>query len=297
MISGIRYVTRKEILCNLSNQDFHIERKTFFRDIRKIQDEYGLEIAKKKVSEGNKRVSGYRISRAEYSNYDETMSFINSTGAIELFKTKLGSSAEIGNYISAGRGESSGGALWLDMVAKAMTERRTLRFLYQKYNDSTPSERVVEPYFLKSHNHIWYLLAREIRSGAMKTFGVDRVTELIITEDHFERRVDFNPGNYFDHQIGVFVDPSMNPETVTIEINKPYANRIKKSPLHDSQKIIADTPEMTTISLFICLNSEFFTEILKMGKHARIISPKTAQEKMKKIIDAILNNYNRPGRI
>jgi predicted DNA-binding transcriptional regulator YafY len=254
-----------------------------------------LEIAKQKVTEGNKRVLGNRISRAESLNYDETMSFINSTGAIELFKTKLGSSAEIGNYISAGRGESSGGALWLDVVAKAMTERRTLRFLYQKYNDPTSSERVVEPYFLKSHNHIWYLLAREISSGAMKTFGVDRVTELIITEDHFKRRVDFNPGNYFDQQIGVFVDPSMNPETVTIEINNPYANRIVKSPLHDSQKIIADTPEMTTISLFICLNSEFFTEILKMGKHARIISPKTAQEKMVKMIDAILNNYKNQG--
>jgi hypothetical protein len=295
MISGTGYLTRNQILDNLKRDDLDIAYETFFRYIKKIEDRFGLEIEKRRVPERNKMVTGYRISRAESLNYDETMSFINSTGAIELFKTKLGSSAEIGNYISTGRGESSGGALWLDVVAKAMTERRTLRFLYQKYNDPTPSERVVEPYFLKSHNHIWYLLAREISSGTMKTFGVDRVTELLITEDHFERRVDFNPSNYFDHQIGVFVDPSMYPEKVTIEINKPYSNRIKKIPLHDSQKILADTPEMTTISLFICLNSEFFTEILKMGKHARIISPETAQEKMKKIIDAILNNYKNQG--
>lgn len=290
-ITGTRFVTHKEIMDYLMREGIFVARETFYRDIKKIEYDYGIEISRAKVTEGDKSVYGYRVNRNTSLNYDDTVSFINSTSVIELFKMKFGSSAELRNYISTGGVKNSGGALWLNTVVKAMTQRHVLRFDYQKYNDEMATERIVEPYFLKSYHNIWYLLAWEVATNSMKVFGLDRAREIQMTDDFFERDQLFNAAKYFNNQIGVFIDTDRNPEHIVVKVFKPLSNRIQKKPLHHSQNLVQFSDDYIIMSLYVIPDSEFYTEIFKLRNYACIISPDHIRENMKSMIKKMNDNY------
>jgi hypothetical protein len=288
---GKNYATRDDILEYLSRNDMHISRETFFRDLRKIESDFGIELSAKKVPEGNRTVMGYRIEDIRNINLDETIAYINSVSAIELLKVKFGRTIDLAQYISPGRGMRWGGALWLDKTMQALTTTNIVRFFYQKYDDPMPSERLVEPYYLKSHNQTWYLLGKETETGIMKLFGLDRVTDLEITAGRFERDPDFNPALYFENYIGVYTGDKPEPEIITIDVRDPFAHKLRVNPLHPSQNIIADTAEAIRLTIFVSPGGEFYTEILKLRMHATIISPESVRLEMKQIVEAMATNY------
>jgi predicted DNA-binding transcriptional regulator YafY len=290
-LDGNRYVSLAEILSYLKRLDNAIPSRTFYRDLYKIEFDYGFEILRKRISEGNRRVMGYRIEGSENINYEDTISYLNRVSAVELLRSKLGTTVNLAKYISSGKGKSSGGALWLDKVILAMTGKNQLHFSYTKYDDPIPSHRLVDPHFLKSHNQTWYVLAREVSSGLMKLYGLDRVTDLQITDVIFQRDPDFSPEDYFGNYLGVFTDNTIQLETIIIEIHKPFAGKVRMSPMHESQEIIEDTSDIITIRLQIALSSEFYTEMLKMRNYARIITPEHARLSMKEIVEKMVLNY------
>jgi predicted DNA-binding transcriptional regulator YafY len=69
-------------------------------------------------------------------------------------------------------------------VAQACRGAERLRFAYRDRVDRQ-SERTVEPYRLVFTGRRWYLVARDVRREAWRTFRVDRMAEVIATGHRF----------------------------------------------------------------------------------------------------------------
>lgn len=54
-----------------------------------------------------------------------------------------------------------------------------------KFEENDISQRNAEPYALKEFKGRWYLLAKDRKDYQIKTFGLDRIQELEITNKNF----------------------------------------------------------------------------------------------------------------
>lgn len=102
-----------------------------------------------------------------------------------LHTTEQAISLEPGPWVIPTRMES------LILAASAIRDGRRIRFNYQSHNTQT-SQREVEPYAVMHTDDRWYLIGNCLSRKALRTFRLDRVTDLEICTDVFDRPADFD---------------------------------------------------------------------------------------------------------
>ena len=99
-------------------------------------------------------------------------------------------------------------------AASAIRASRRIRFGYQT-NTGATSNRHIEPYAVLHTDGRWYLIGHCLTRKAMRTFRLDRVTDLDQTSTTFRRPRDFDPHAYLkqhmpfihsDYKIDVWID-------------------------------------------------------------------------------------------
>lgn len=83
--------------------------------------------------------------------------------------------------------------LYLAPILQALRECHTVRFSYHPYTRSLPTPGVeVQPYFIKIFRQRWYLTGLNLADNRIKTYALDRMSEVNISTDTF------TPPEYFD---------------------------------------------------------------------------------------------------
>lgn len=90
----------------------------------------------------------------------------------------------------------------LATVAHAVWEQRRVRVRYRRWKTPTPVTRTLDPLGLVLKAGHWYLIARGTAAGespesTCRTYRVDRVLELEILEEEFERPRDFDLAEFW----------------------------------------------------------------------------------------------------
>lgn len=88
----------------------------------------------------------------------------------------------------------------LRVLEQAVKEGRTVRILYRKANAEQGEEREVNPYGLAFDRNEWYVVAFCQWSQAVRTFRVDRMEGLELTEAIFDKPERFSAASYFREQ-------------------------------------------------------------------------------------------------
>lgn len=157
-------------------------------------------------------------------------------------------------------------------IIDAMKADRAVRFTYRPFNRTLPSEGiVVEPYLLKLFRQRWYVAGRNIVENKVKTYALDRITNIEHTTHDFKISYDFNPATYFANSFGIVVDSS-NPRTVILRADARQAKYLRALPLHPSQEeMIHDDHSMFHYRLQ--LTPDFLQEIMSLSPFVTVVSP------------------------
>lgn len=103
---------------------------------------------------------------------------------------------------------------YLIRAASAIRTAKRIRFGYQSH-DGAASRRQIEPYALMHTDGRWYLIGFCLTRKAMRTFRLDRATDLEIGTVGFRRPANFDARSYLgermpfiqsDYQIDVWID-------------------------------------------------------------------------------------------
>ena len=81
-------------------------------------------------------------------------------------------------------------------IARAIQERRALRFLYRNLGASKAQRRHVRPYHIACIENHWYVFAWDVDRGAMRTFVLTRFREPEATEERFTIPRKFSASEY-----------------------------------------------------------------------------------------------------
>jgi predicted DNA-binding transcriptional regulator YafY len=99
-------------------------------------------------------------------------------------------------------------------AASAIRSARRIRFAYQAHS-GVASRREIEPYAVLHTDGRWYLIGYCLSRRAMRTFRLDRVTDVDVSKATFRRPADFDARKYMqermpfvqsDYQIDVWID-------------------------------------------------------------------------------------------
>jgi predicted DNA-binding transcriptional regulator YafY len=273
--------------------DFNFSDRTLDRDLK----EYKQFLTITRIEVSGKHVNGYKILNEGVDEeeldftLDEEIQTLDEALSLMLLRYKLGEKSKSTDYMSGGRGAYAGGSFWMSKIMMAMRENYCIKFNYTKYGETAITNRIIEPYHLRLKDNLWYLVGKETSTGFMKIFGLDRVSDLKLSDNQFTRDPAFDPQAYFKNYIGIYTDEGRNPEKITINVWGDFIKRLKSLPLHESQQITEETADYIIITLNVVPNTEFYTEILKLRDKASILSPASVKNKMKEFLTRMLMGY------
>lgn len=146
----------------------------------------------------------------------------------------------------------------------------------------------MKPIAIKESQQRWYLVALDKKDEKVKTFGMDRISHLRVTDTKF-KPIAYNVEKEFKHAFGVETyEPA---EKVVLEFSKQQGNYIKTFPLHESQCIVEETEDTVVLEIFIHTTNDIQMELLKYGSDVKVLAPISLQNKIKNSIEEMSNLY------
>ena len=262
-------------------RDFNpvISKRTFQRDVAEIASLFGIEIK-------------FDFSRKVYFilEDDETRD-MNHRLLEALDMLSLCNGAENASpYVIFEKRRPQGTHLF-NTVLEAIRNRQQIRFFYNKFWDDETSERWVDPYALKESRQRWYLVGKDQQDQTVKTFGLDRISELNVVRKTFSYPAHYDPQEKFRHCFGVLGDEKHPAEEIILSIDPFQGKYIKSFPLHASQEIVADTKKELRIRLHMYITRDLIMELLSLGDTLHVISPRRLKNEMVKSYRGGLEKY------
>lgn len=274
------YVERELDLLRL--QDDRIvpdySKRTFDRDKSDLRETFGINIS---YSASQK---GYFIEEDAYQN----QSFERVMEAFDVFNA-LKISRDVSPFIHLEQRKPQG-TEHLYGILHALKNKLEIRFTYGKFWEEEKSTRLVAPHGLKEYRNRWYILAEDRKDQKLKTFALDRLSDLEITNHRIGSRNPVNVEDYFRHSFGV-IGSKGEPEEVILSFTPFQGKYIRSLPLHHSQEILTDNDEELRVRLKLQLTYDFRMELLSFGDQVRVVSPVNLQKEVQEIHHNAANLY------
>ena len=178
-------------------------------------------------------------------------------------------------------------------ISRAIQERKTIRVRYYSAYARRETTRLVDPYHLRYSQSAWYLVAYCHTRKEVRTFAVDRMSSLSLTEEVFEIPEGFSLEDYFG-------------KSWRIERGEPFKARVRFSPLvaryiherqwHPSQQVKMEEDGCLVACFEVNGWGEFKRWVLGFGGEALVLEPQRLAEEIVGEAWRLVNQYGQaPG--
>lgn len=179
---------------------------------------------------------------------------------------------------------------FLSPLLGAIRHRQLVCFEYESFKKQGATRREVEPYVLREYKNRWYLLARELTSSTYKVFGLERMNEVKVREENFEKDRTVNHLEYFDHSIGITVNLEAGVEDISFNCGPVLYQYLNSQPLHSSQRII-ENESGYEVTIKAMVTYELIQLLLSFGPELKVTAPKSLITALKQRHQKALNLY------
>jgi predicted DNA-binding transcriptional regulator YafY len=170
------------------------------------------------------------------------------------------------------------GTQHMPVLLKAIREKEELRFDYLSFLDGRSTERIIRPCLLKEYRNRWYVLGAEPGKNAIKTFGLDRISELHTTGRYFDAVKGFDADALFRHSFGITAGGKV--EKVRIRLGTVPGRFAKAQPLHPTQRVVSEDKDGMVIEMKVIIGPELRSTILSYGRQAEVLSPASLKDEV-----------------
>ncbi len=198
------------------------------------------------------------------------------------------------------------GNVWLTTFIQAMRTRHTVEITHSGFGRDNEITFEIEPYYLKIFKRRWYVIGRNpyyaLRNNvseeksdnysSYRIYGLDRISEVSITEKTFDRDKTFSIEKYFDGCCGIIIPrESEKKEHVIIRAYLNAPDYLRSLPIHSSQKELSSDSESTLFSYDVCPTFDFYQMLLAQGDQIEVIEPESVRKEMKHLVEKMFEYY------
>ncbi len=178
----------------------------------------------------------------------------------------------------------------LPLVIEAMKQSCRIRFSYKSYTRVQRVNGVVlEPYFVKIFKQLWYVIGRNVKDGQIKTYALDRMSQLNLLHDNFEMPASIKPSEFFKDCFGIITNKN-KAKRVVLRVEPTQAKYFRALPLHHSQREeIHDDYSVFTYRMRITYDLK--EEIMSHGASIEVLEPAELKTIILNELQQAINNY------
>ena len=173
----------------------------------------------------------------------------------------------------------------------AIKNKLQIRFDYQKFWEEDITHRPVDPYALKEFENRWYLMAKDQKDGNVKSFALDRLSNLEITRTKFEHPKNYNIEENYRYCFGIINPNDEEPQDILLSFNPVQGKYIKSLPLHETQEVVKDNEVELQIKLKLRVTHDLIMELLSFGEQMKVLKPKSLANNLKKAHQRAFQQY------
>ena len=280
------YPSKHTLMEYMKRYDAEIGERTFQRDLAEIRSNFDIDIIY------DEQRNGYYLLKDSTLYIDQLLYFIGLAESSDITLSTLKDKNRLSGYVSISPNPKSKGVEHIGWLLRAIQYRQVITIIHCSYQTGEQTTYTVEPYFLKEFEGMWYLFAYCEDIKAFRTFGLDRIGQIQITDRTFQRKEELErTAEKFDNVYGLVYEPDNNPnapiEEVRLKVSSVMLPYIQSLPIHSSQSIDGDT-----ITLHLIINPELENRIMSYGEHIEVLSPPLLRNKIKERIKQLLSRYD-----
>lgn len=162
---------------------------------------------------------------------------------------------------------------FLSIVILAMRENKVLDLHYQSYERETPTVHMLHPYAVKLFKQRWYVIGLSEKKNRILIFSMDRIQELIITEQKYCYPKQFSIHDYYRDSFGIIIDDKLESQRIRLKVMNNQACYFRSLPLHPSQKEIENHSEYSVFEYWLKPTYDFEQEILSHREDVEVLEP------------------------
>lgn len=270
-----------DLLSHLKKRDIITSKLTIRRDFETIRTDFKIDL------EYSAKERGYFIE-SKIEN-DSLVEF-----ALENFEisSSLNQDGGLPSFVIPEKRKSKGTEHFY-ILSKFIENKNIISFTYQKYDNKTVSNPIVSPQAIKESRGRWYLLAVPQNEKEIKSYGLDRIKDITVTDSHFSKRIDINEIEKKYADCFAMFTTEATAEKVVLSFDERDGDYISSYPIHHSQQI-DHQDNRVIVSLNIKITLDFIMELMSRAWSVEVLEPISLREELHRYFtEATLRNVGR----
>ncbi|MDR0865424.1 MAG: WYL domain-containing protein [Candidatus Symbiothrix sp.] len=270
----------------LRGAGMEVQKRTIERYIEYLRNDFGVDI------HCDRRTNLYSIDKESSPDMNRLLRFIQLFNSSEWMMNSLKNS---GKALSCLAFESNVAYDWssnLETIYSAILQSKIIAFDHENYEKNTISKRTIKPYLLKEYDHIWYVVGILADSDKVRTFGLDRINNIEISDQTFKKIEQNRIDKLFYNLIGLVYDKD-KPTNIRLSFTPREAKYFKKTPLHPTQEIVSENEKEVVFKYWLIPNRELQRLILGYGAQVKVLKPEWFAKQIEEQIKEMLELYKK----
>lgn len=176
---------------------------------------------------------------------------------------------------------------FIKVIQEGIEGRKVLQLLYHP-RDQSPAERKVNPYAVHLHNGSLYLIGHSHLRKDIRTFVVDRMQKIRLTDDSFIIPPGFSLASYLRHSFGMFTEELVR---VKVRFHKSLTRYLLERRWHPSQKNKKLKDGSLELTFEVAGTKEIKTWIMGFGSLVKVLEPTSLVKEIKDDLGKALSFY------
>jgi predicted DNA-binding transcriptional regulator YafY len=168
----------------------------------------------------------------------------------------------------------------------ATLHQRRAELEYYSFHSRRTKKYTVDPYRVVYYHGGLYLYARVGEYAEVRTFAVERISGIEVTDEEFEIPGDFNVSEFARGAFGI---AGGKPEPVAIAFDAKMAGYIRERVWHESQSLEERPDGSVVLRLNVALGFELKAWIKSFAPHARVLEPDQLRDEIQADLRAALS--------
>jgi len=173
---------------------------------------------------------------------------------------------------------------------KSVLAQHTVEITYRTGRSNEESHRKLDPYRMWYRNGGLYVIGHDHRSGEIRTFAVDRILSILVSEQSFETDPGFDFENLVSNAFGVI---SETPETVRVRFEADWRNHVMEHTWHPSQKVVPLEDGCVELQMEVGISPELRNWVMSFGAGAEVLEPVSLRNDVVEELGRLSKRYGR----
>ena len=282
--------TINQILKYIHSSDLYCSHRTLQRDLSDLRNEFGIEIGVDKID------NSYFINYDESENIDEVLRLFKISNSAQVMIETINEGKNTLKYLSLDSSENLTGIEFLEPLITALKTKQVITFNHFSFQTEETKSITLHPYLLKEYNNRWFLYGENEKYGDFRIYGIERISNLVLTGKNFEPYSDYNPKADFENVIGIAKKPFAEGlpvhENFVLTMTQEQGRYFKTLPWHSKHEIIEDNKDEFRVKLLGLLpNYELLQTLYKYCDKVTVLEPQWLRNHLKEIFKASSEKY------